>query len=275
MRFLILLFLPIFLSTKVEGQDSTSFVVAACSSGVSIDRNVVIPGQTVNASRKKLTIPKKEYAIVISKEGYSHLLKSSISVKRVNKKLRWIYGSRMRATGSVSRTSVWPIEIVGAPQNQFPFILGDSILIAIKSNYVNTKTPYILEFKNIFEEVLHLDSIHSNWEAKSVKELVENAENALLLGVHASEVASSQHLIRRADDAAKQILNFDLVRTDISHDAAVLRLAIFQSRYFFYDQLFLLYQLDKLNYKPENSILQVYFNKLKEKYRFELFDFHK
>ena len=43
----------------------------------------------------------------------------------------------------------------------------------------------------------------------------------------------------------------------------------------FYDQLFLLYQLDKLNYKPENSILQVYFNKLKEKYRFELFDFHK
>ncbi len=91
-----------------------------------------------------------------------------------------------------------------------------------------------------------------------------------------SKPSFTQAVITLASNHDKGVVLDDLYSIPLEMpDKKLLEMAVYGANGFKIDQVFLLYQLDKLNYRPENNILQVYSNKLKEKYRFELFDFHK
>ncbi len=223
----------------------------------------------VDASSKQLTIPKKGYVGVVTMEGYAIRFKKSVKVSEVNDSvIEQINSPR----GSVY-TCGQEIRIISAPINQYSFVLGDSILLAIDERR-EAGSPYALVVKSMFDEVLQQDSLQQNWKVLNVKNLMLT-EEAILIQCRSKENMSSIKLIRKMLREEGAQFNYDFSRIPPSTSGKEFALALYQLNNLFYDHAFLLYQLERSNYQPQNKIFANYIAKQKKKYQFELFDFHK
>lgn len=268
MRFAIFLFLMLFMSIQTWGQEPL-FLVVDFSAGVTIDGRAPKIDEIVDGTSKEIFIPKNGYTLIIAREGYVYSITKSISIDKVEKKVKRAF--RPRATGAVLR-SFYEIELIGVPLNQFAEVLGDSILIAFKFNYIKPNPPFVIEYKSMFDEVLNSDSISTNWKTPKVN--LYN-QDAVLFDVRNSKYHSKVHLIKRMNDEHKRKLTVELSKVEELRRSEIIKLVIFESYGFLYDQTFLLYRLTVSDYKPENVFLQAYVERLRKKYHFELFDFHK
>lgn len=272
LKFQILLFCTSLFSTFAYGQSEAVFVVASYSEGVSVDNTPVQVGQLVTSNSKQLSIPKNGHALIIVKGGYPLKLTKSIPIDRVENKVQSDGKSRL-IFGPAIVCHFPGINLIGTPTNQYSNIAGDSILIAIKPIYGGGKPPYKIEFTDMFGTVLSTDSTVANWRIYEVKRSLTQYQ---FLVFHVSGKGfGGENLIKLLPDEEKKSLNAELAQITNSGSSALLKLTIFEHRKLYYDHMFLLYQLTRSNYQPENEILTSYFSRLKEKYEIELFNFQK
>lgn len=257
------------LSIQVRGQNSI-FLIVDYSAGVTIDGRTPKIDEIVDGTSKEIFIPKNGYALIIVREGYVYSLLKSISVDKVNKKV--IRAFRPKATGAVLR-SFYGIELVGVPFiSQFPDLIGDSILVAVKLNNVKLNPPFVIEYKNMFDEVLQHDSMTTNWK---IQKMDFYSQQVLILEAQMGKYRSIPRLIRNADNERKKASVLELSKITSQGRSKIIKLIVLEFSQLFHDQLFLLFKLTTSGYKPENIFLQAYVERLRKKYHFELFDFHK
>lgn len=271
MIFRILLICFSYFSICASGQDAL-LVIASHSEGVLVDNAPVSVGQLISSNTRKLLIPKNGFAVVITKHG-SHKLTKSLSVTAAVKEVKELADpSKQVGFTIVERPN--KVNLIGMPSHSSAHIFGDSILIALKPNYDWIKPPYKIQFADLFGSTLSSDSIHSNWKVFSVKSLFTlSKEKHFLFEVKGHDFNVEERLVKRIEDTRVKPLNDALSAVTYSGSSEILKLAILESNNLQYDHTFLLYQLTRSNYKPENEILAAYFNGLKEKYNFDLFNF--
>jgi hypothetical protein len=273
MRFAIFLFLILFPSIQTWGQGSALFVVVSCSEGVMLDGKAVSPGLIADANSNQLIIPKKGYVGVITYEGFAFELLESIRVGDLINKIRRENRPKKILFNSPLAHPI-QFEIISAPENRFANVVGDSILLALKDS-AKVRPTYIIEFKNMFDNVLSIDTVFNNWKKYGVRELLSK-EEAGLIQAKTGKRETQQYLLKNPAEILKSKLTFDLSRIpQNSPNEKEFRLAIYHLDHFYYDHLFLLYQLERSNYQPQNKIFSSYITQQKKKYHFELFDFHK
>jgi hypothetical protein len=271
LRFQILLFYTSLL-TAACAQNDAVFIVASYSEGVSVDDTPVQVGQLVSSNSKQLSIPKNGYALIVVKGGYPLKLTKSIPINRVENRVQ--SDSKSRLIFGPAIVCHFPgIDLIGTPTNQYSDLAGDSILIAIKPIYGGGKPPYKIEFTDMFGTVLSSDSTVANWRVYEVKRSL--TQHQFLIFNVSGKGFGGENLIKLLPDERKKSLNAELAQVTNSGSSALLKLTIFEHRKLYYDHMFLLYQVTKSNYKPENKILEAYLNRLKEKYEFKLFNFQK
>lgn len=236
-----------------------------------LDGKAVSPGQMVDATSKQLTIPNKGYAGVVTIDGFAEEFNGTIRISDVLREVR--LGNRPRR-GAIY-TDYDDISVVSMPGNQFAFILGDSILLAIK-DYRKTGYPYyFMDIINMFEDYRKCDSVIGNWKAIEVGNFIRDDE-AILVGAKLNFYDKSRgYLIRIMPPALKARVLFDISRISELLTKNELLLAVYQLNELYHDQVFLLYQLERSNYQPQSKIFANYIAQQKKKYQFELFDFHK
>jgi hypothetical protein len=271
MRILIFIFLLSFLPSQIKGQDSPLFVIVSCSEGVMLDGKAVSPGQIVDANSNQLTIPKKGYTGVITNEGDALELNESISVSRIIERANLENHPKPIHDGG----GTWQaIEIIRDPKTLYSEIAGDSVLLVLKDN-IKKGPPYIIDWRNEFDEKLLLDTISNNWKTYSAKKII-GKEELVLMQVKVKEGYTQLYSMKSPAQKSKSKLKFDLSRIpQDSSNEKEFQLAIYHLNHFYYDQLFLLYQLERYNYQPQNKIFANYITQQKKKYQFHLFDFHK
>lgn len=280
LKFKNLVFTLSLISLYAYGQNEALFVIASHSEGVLLDEAPAYVGQLVYSTSKQLTIPKKGYALLILRKGYAHKYTRSISIKQIKNDIIAFDGfDKQRLTFGrypYGHSPNYQISLIGVPQNQFANIFGDSILIAIKSNNNRIRPPYKIQFSNMFGDVLSSDSINTNWKVYGVKApLLLPKEKHMLFQVTGNGISSNEQFIRLLEDARVNPLKESIAQIINSGSSDLLKVAIFEDNNLLYDQMFLLYQLTRANYLPENEVLADYFNALKRRYNFELFDFRK
>lgn len=256
--------------TNLYGQ-SPVFLVVDFSDGVTIDGRVPEIGELIDNTSKKILIPQKGYALVIVQGGEPYHLTSSMSVDRLVEKGSPGRVNRFRLTGSAIACPP-EMYLIGPPHNSLADFIGDSIFVAIQSNYVKLQSTFIFEYRDMFDKVVFSDSTNLNW---SVHDLNFSQEEALIFSVRNGKYQSGYHLIKRVSNERKEQLKSKISRITESRQSEILKLALFQFHNLYYDQVFLLFKLTSGRHRPENEILEAYLNRLKEKYHFELFDFHK
>ncbi len=272
MRTPIFLLLLLSLSTQVKGQDSPLFVIVSCSEGVKLDGQDVSLGQQVIRNSGELTVPRRGYVGVINNEGLAFELTNSISVKSVVDKVhaennRILFGARYRES---------EIEIIGRTNNLYSQVVGDSILLALLwiDRQRQSNISCTVKFLNMTDQSLREEMTVHNWKTIEIKSLLESDD--VLFEIKSIGVMQREHFsVKSPEEDSKNKLKFDLSRIpqDISNEKEF-QLAIYHLNHFYYDHLFLLYQLER-SYQPQNKIFSNYIAQQKKKYQFELFDFHK
>ncbi|MFM8912309.1 MAG: hypothetical protein ACKOE6_05220, partial [Flammeovirgaceae bacterium] len=123
-----------------------------------------------------------------------------------------------------------------------------------------------------FNEILFSDSTNATWKVQRVN---FNNEQAVIFGVTMGKYRSDEHLIKLVNTEQKEKLIREISKISEVGQSEILKLALFQFHNLYYDQVFLLHKFTVLNHRPENIILDAYVKNLREKYQFNLFDFHK
>ncbi len=232
----------------------------------------------VYGTSTSFTIPKEGYLSMIGDNGYVMRFEYSFLIKKLVENLKKTKKPRLRATGPIGLGDLVNAQIVDFPGSfQYPYLIGDSILLAIKVNH-HAKPPYIIQFLNLFDEVIETDTIFGNWKTFDVRRFL-NKDSIILFQAKDidNEWHTNQSLLKSATENSKtKKLSFDLSRIPQNEDDQLIyKIAIYDFNFYFYDQLFLLYQLERSNYQPQNKIFSNYIAQQKKKYQFELFDFHK
>lgn len=254
-----------------QGQGDPLFMIVTASEGVSLDGRPVTSGELVYVTSKQLNVPKKGYVGVVTIDGHAKKLTSTSQVAQVNSKIKWYHRPRRRAVYACGPFGPY---ITSAPQNQFAFILGDSLVLTV-SDSLGAKKSYKIEIRSMFDELIKCDTIHRGWTKISIDKYFEK-EEALLYSVNSLKNGDSdgQHLIRKIPETLKSTILNDvekIPKTSISWEHL---LAVYELNELYHDQVFLLYQMERSNYQSQNKIFANYINQLKKKYQFEQFDFH-
>jgi hypothetical protein len=269
MRFLLLLF-ALILSNVLRAQ-SPLFLIVNFTEGVTLDGRVPKIGEMVYQGSKELHIPETGYALVITHKGDSYVFTKSISVNKVVKKVTRALKPLIAPVGSVTRVMNM-LEVIGAPSAQFAGVIGDTVLIAVKAHFDNVPPPYVIEFKDMEDEILLSDTLRTNWKIQSIS---FSDLKILLFEVNKDNLQSGRYLIRKLESTKREKLISDIFQTARVGNSEILKLPMFQMHNLYYDQIFLLYKLTVLDYRPENDILEAYIEKLREKFDFKRFNFHK
>lgn len=271
MPVLIFIFLLSFLPSQVKGQDSPLFVIVSCSEGVMLDGKAVSPGQMDDANLKQFEIPKNGYVGVITNEGDALELKESIQVSKIIEKANIENHPPPIHDGC---GSLQTIQIVSDCHTFYSEVIGDSIFLALRDN-IKKGPPYIIEWRNQYDEKLFVDTIFNNWKVYATNKLIAN-EKFVLMKVRAKKRETEMYPLKSPTLPTRNKLSLDLSHIPShSFDKKLFEIVIYQLNHFYYDQLFLLYQLERSNYQPQNKIFANYIAQQKMKYQFELFDFHK
>jgi hypothetical protein len=278
MRVPIFLFLILFLSLQTRGQDSPLFIIVNCSEGVMLDGQAISPGEMVYSTSVSFIIPKEGYLGMIGNNGFVMRFQNSFLVKKLVENLQKTKKPKLRATGVMGIGDLVEAEFIGSASLQYGELVGDSILLAIKVNH-HAKPPYFIRFLNLFEDLIETDTISGNWRVYNVRKYLNKDSAILFVAKNATNTYNytpEEYLKSASDNSKRKKLNFDLSRIPKNEiDQLIYKIAIYDFNLYFYDQLFLLYQLERSNYQPQNKILTHYINQLKKQYQFELFDFHK
>jgi len=265
MRILLLIFISIHFAFS---QGDPLFKIVSYSEGVLLDGIPVKPGQFVYPTSLKLEIPKRGYAVVITKEGYAGKLIRGMKIKSVNESVEYYKRERPKLTSPGGHQA--PIDLVGNPNHQESDILNDSIFLAISDRTV-VGSPYFITFKNLFEEVIFSDTIKTNWAIYYLPSIIKDEIGLLCYITTPIEDKNFYYfdnpkLIRRVDLKSNDKIEiyFKGVRSYNEIDLA----ALYEINGFIYDHLFQLYKIKRNNLKLD-YVAKAYFERRVEKYQLD------
>jgi len=264
----VIIFLILFLTSQLaNAQSYPLFKIISCSEGVTLDGVEVKPGLIVYDNSIKLEIPKKGYAGVITIEGYAHKLGKSIKVKSINGAAKY---SNRESKPFWLRGAIISIDyftVIGAPQNQFAQIMGDSVFFHFRSNY-NENPPFTGIFLNMFDDVLLSDTLKGNWKIFDIGDLLKK-EGAILFRIESSKNKSIQYLIKSGDQKLEAKINFEINRV---HNDLIAKLALHELNNLYYDHLFQLYKIETTKNLNLDPISAAYLAKRREKYQLDQYN---
>jgi len=263
---LIFIFLSIIISQSY-GQDNPLFKIISYSEGVLLDGIPVKPGQVVYSNSIWLEVPKKGFVGVITIDGYSHELKRRIKVKSINREAKdsnheskpfW-YGA---AIPSIPRFS-----IIGVPSNQISQIAGDSVFFGFKVNY-EMDPPFTAKFLDMFDKILLLNTLESNWGVFNINTLIEN-EPAILFELSSNTYTSEKILLKKINPELLSKVKLEIAK--IQNDL-IARLALYELNHLNHDHLFLLYKIETTKNLNLDPISSIYLAKRREKYQLDRYN---